>query len=368
MKPVIIPTTDVNSERGVIVAWKVDSREAVQEGETVAEIETSKAVIEVPAPVDGLLLQLFDEGTEIELEHPIAGVFDDQAELEAYLRRAAERKKEEPKSSDVHATVKARKRAEELGVDLAALTVTGLITVKHVEAAARRNAPTDLPEPLSPASGQRVLLIGGGLGATQVIDIFRGDESQSAVAILDDDASKWGSHVYSVPVCGGTDRLAELFEAKTFDAVTVAISTSVAARRKFRERCASLGIPLANAVDRTSKIAADATIGTGNVICAFCHLGTSTVIGDNNFLSAYNSYDHHNILGNDISTGPGCMTSGQVALADGCRLGTGVFIEPHVKLGENVRVASGAVIVKDVPADHTVKTKTVTTVVVPNRN
>jgi acetyltransferase-like isoleucine patch superfamily enzyme len=74
------------------------------------------------------------------------------------------------------------------------------------------------------------------------------------------------------------------------------------------------------------------------------------------------------VLGSDISTGPGCMTSGQVKIGDRCRLGTGIFIEPHVELGEDVRVASGSVIVKDVPARHTVKTKMVTTVVVPNRD
>jgi acetyltransferase-like isoleucine patch superfamily enzyme len=48
-------------------------------------------------------------------------------------------------------------------------------------------------------------------------------------------------------------------------------------------------------------------------------------------------------------------------------LGTGIFIEPGVELGAGVQVASGAVIVRSVPADHAVKTKIVTTVVVPRR-
>ena len=103
------------------------------------------------------------------------------------------------------------------------------------------------------------------------------------------------------------------------------------------------------------------------MICAFCHIGTGAVVGDNNFISAYNSFEHHNVLGSDSSTGPGCMTSGDVRLGDGVRLGTGIFVEPHVELGDDARVASGAIITSSVPAGHTVKTKLVTTTVVAPR-
>jgi acetyltransferase-like isoleucine patch superfamily enzyme len=110
------------------------------------------------------------------------------------------------------------------------------------------------------------------------------------------------------------------------------------------------------------------TFGSGNVVCAFCHFGVGTVVGDNNFLSAANSYDHHNRLGSDISTGPACATSGLVVLGDRVRLGTGIYVEPHVEIGDDVQVASGSVIVASVPAGHTVKRRVVTTTVVAQRN
>ena len=144
-------------------------------------------------------------------------------------------------------------------------------------------------------------------------------------------------------------------------------SDSVPARARLREALAANGIPLANAIDPTARIAADVTFGTGNIVCAFCHFGVGTVVGDNNFLSAYNSYDHHNRLGSDIATGPACTTSGLVVLGDRIRLGTGIYVEPHVEIGDDVQVASGSVIVASVPAGHAVKRRTVTTVVVPRR-
>ena len=187
------------------------------------------------------------------------------------------------------------------------------------------------------------------------------------MAVVDDDASRWAGEVMGVPVVGGFERLVKLFGEGAFDAAIIAISTSVPARARLREALAANGIPLANAIDPTARISADVTLGTGNVVCAFCHFGVGTVVGDNNFLSAYNSYDHHNRLGSDISTGPACTTSGLVVLGDRVRLGTGIHLEPHVELGDDVQVASGSVIVASVPAGHAVKRRTVTTAVVPRR-
>jgi acetyltransferase-like isoleucine patch superfamily enzyme len=59
------------------------------------------------------------------------------------------------------------------------------------------------------------------------------------------------------------------------------------------------------------------------------------------------------------------MTSGEVRIEDRARLGTGIFVEPKLTIGEGAVVASGAIIVRSVPPNHAVKTKVVTTTVVP---
>ncbi|MGZ4330329.1 MAG: acetyltransferase, partial [Solirubrobacteraceae bacterium] len=279
--------------------------------------------------------------------------------------------------SEEHAgriTAPARNRAAELGVDIdeVARGTSELVTAKVVDAFAARvgagSVGVDLPDPLAaPAGVRRLLVIGAGLGATQVLDILLHDESQQAVAVVDDDPTRFGTYVDGLPVIGGVDRALDLFGAGAFDAAVIAISTSVPARTRLRQRCEQAGLPLANVIDPTARIARGVRMGTGNVVCANCHFGVGTVIGDNNFISAFNSFDHHSELGSDISTGPGCMTSGLVTIGDRCRLGTGIFIEPHVVLGAGVQIASAAVIVGSVPPDHAVKTKVVTTTVVAIR-
>jgi acetyltransferase-like isoleucine patch superfamily enzyme len=370
MRPIIVPTTDVNSETAIVTAWNVHDRSPVEAGDIVAEVETSKSVLDVVAPEAGYLLRCAEEGEEIVLVRPLAYLFPSPEALDEHAAHLAETTAAASASADgVRATAPARRRAAELGIDVASLTVRDLVTVKMVEAAAGgqpAGPARELPPPLgAPSDVERIVVIGAGLGSTQVIDILAAGGSKKPVAIVDDDRDRWAAQVGGVPVVGGTQQLREHYAENHFDSAVVSISTSVPARTRFRELCGELGIPLANAIDPTARITAEVQLGAGNVVCAFCHFGVGTRIGDNNFLSAYNSFDHHNVLGSDISTGPGCITSGLVRIGDRARLGTGIFVEPHVELGAGVQVASGAVIVSSVPDEYAVKRRVATMTTVP---
>jgi acetyltransferase-like isoleucine patch superfamily enzyme len=375
MKPVMIPTSDVNSMTAVVTRWRVPDRSRVQAGELVAEVETSKAVIEVVTPDSGYLLRGAEEGEEVSLLQPLAHLFLTSEALEEHAARRAEAVAHAAAttSTAVRATAPAIRRAAELGVDLAAVGTGGLVTAKIVEAAAGNGAtpapPPELPLPLeAPSGAERVAVIGAGFGAMQVIDIFASDPTtQQAVAIVDEDQSRWAERVAGVPVVGGTQQLEALFGDGRFDSAVISIGSSVPARTRFRELCSDLGIPLTNAIDPTARICSDVQIGTGNIVCAYCHFGVGTRVGDNNVLSAYNSFDHHNVLGSDIATGPGCTTSGLVRIGNGVRFGMGIFVEPHLEIGDGAQVASGSVIVTSVPPRYAVKRRVVTTTTVPIR-
>jgi acetyltransferase-like isoleucine patch superfamily enzyme len=374
MKPVMIPTTDVNSATAVVTVWHVADRSSVQVGDLVAEVETSKAVLDVAVQDSGYLLRAAEVGDEISLLEPLAHLFPTPEALDEHAahRAAAAARAAAATADAVRATAPAVRRAEELGVDLVALGTGGLVTVKMVEAAAGNgaSAPTpDLPLPLDvPSDLERVAVIGAGFGATQVIDIFAAaDSAQRAVAIVDEDETRWAERVAGVPVVGGLRQLEALFADGRFDAAVIAVGTSVAARARLRELCGGLGIPLTNAIDPTARICSDVQLGTGNVVCAYCHFGVGTRVGDNNILSAYNSFDHHNVLGSDIATGPACTTSGLVRIGDRVRFGMGIFVEPHLDIGDGAQVASGSVIVTSVLPGHAVKRRVVTTTTVPIR-
>jgi acetyltransferase-like isoleucine patch superfamily enzyme len=86
-------------------------------------------------------------------------------------------------------------------------------------------------------------------------------------------------------------------------------------------------------------------------------MGACAKIGNNNFISAYCSIEHHNELHNHSSFGPGVLTSSKVIIKDRVRFGTGIFIEPHITIGEDSIIASGAIITKDIPSNTLIKTQ-----------
>jgi acetyltransferase-like isoleucine patch superfamily enzyme len=204
----------------------------------------------------------------------------------------------------------------------------------------------------------KIIIIGAGLGATQVMDILqsrqRANISELVPCLIDDDEKLWGTTQHGVRVIGGSDLLEELADKHEDYVAVISISTSIRARMLLSDKCIAAGIPLATVYHATSYIGPTVRMGVGNVICAYCHFGAHTVVGDNNFFSAYNSFDHHNVIGNHCSTGPANATSGIVEIGSRVRLGTGIHVEPHWKIGDDSFIASGCLIREDIPPNSKV--------------
>ena len=96
-------------------------------------------------------------------------------------------------------------------------------------------------------------------------------------------------------------------------------------------------------------------LGQGNVLCSFVHLGVATRLGDNNFVAAHSSIDHHNVIGSHSLFGPGCLLSGRVRVGDECLFGSGVIVQPNLSIGSNSKIASGSVILRDIQDNESVR-------------
>ena len=70
-KPVRVPQETVNDERVRLVRWRVEEGAPVEPGAVLAEIETSKSVLEVTAGEGGFLRRAASEGDWV----PVGGVF-----------------------------------------------------------------------------------------------------------------------------------------------------------------------------------------------------------------------------------------------------------------------------------------------------
>ena len=75
---VILPKVDMDMETGTIEAWHVKEGDQVRQGDTIFEIGTNKAVMEVEAPATGAIRNIKAEtGVPISVGTPVAWIYLD---------------------------------------------------------------------------------------------------------------------------------------------------------------------------------------------------------------------------------------------------------------------------------------------------
>ncbi|WP_115864766.1 dihydrolipoamide acetyltransferase family protein [Halorussus litoreus] len=178
-----LPDVGEGINEGEIVTWLVEEGDAVTEDQPVAEVETDKAIVEVPAPVDGTVREIIpDEGEMVKVGSVII-TFDVEGEpveeqTEGEAQRAAESGESGAESGAaaeseqattqgeateetvseasadevstgegrVFAAPSARRLARELGIEIAAVEgsgPSGRVTERDVRAAAEGDDSTD---------------------------------------------------------------------------------------------------------------------------------------------------------------------------------------------------------------------------------
>jgi acetyltransferase-like isoleucine patch superfamily enzyme/glycine cleavage system H lipoate-binding protein len=157
MLEIVLTREDANTEFALLAEWLVQDRAEVEQGQPVCVVETTKATVEVEAPGAGTIVQLYDEGVEVELGKTIARIAQSAEELAQIEYEPDERAApaETASPTERRATKKAVALAERHGLDIADIDKRGFITEKDVEELlARRKAgapgaPESLLEGLS---------------------------------------------------------------------------------------------------------------------------------------------------------------------------------------------------------------------------
>jgi len=117
---------------------------------------------------------------------------------------------------------------------------------------------------------------------------------------------------------------------------------------------AVLGAPpqdLSFSPERKTKV----QIGNDNVIREYCtiHLGSpdgsSTTIGDKNFLMAGAHIGHNCVIGNNVIIANNCLLAGHVLVDDGAFLGGGSTFHQFMHIGRLVMVQGSSAFGKDLP-------------------
>lgn len=165
---VIMPALGMAQETGKILRWLKTDGEAVSKGEPLMEIETDKVTVEVEAPADGTLALRAAEGDEVGVGKAVAVIVGagepvpEPASVDAAAAPSADPQPVadiEPETAPATqgrssrrqlASPKARRLAQEHGIELAAVVGSGphgAVVAADVEALGGNGAIADAPPP-----------------------------------------------------------------------------------------------------------------------------------------------------------------------------------------------------------------------------
>jgi pyruvate dehydrogenase E2 component (dihydrolipoamide acetyltransferase) len=153
---------------GEIVKWLVKEDDSIEEDQTLAEVETDKAVVEVPSPYAGTVLKLhFQEKDIVKVGQTLVTIGESGESLDEAMPDPATPKPSEPEKPaptvvgqlkvtsqeirDILATPKVRRAALQLGIDIKTVSGSGpggRITEEDVQRVATASqAPEDTRKP-----------------------------------------------------------------------------------------------------------------------------------------------------------------------------------------------------------------------------
>jgi len=162
MSKFVMPSLGADMESAVLMEWKVKEGDEVKKGDIIAEVETSKGVIEIEIFDDGVVEKLLvepetdckvgdtialirstNDSLEEDMKQDIPHVKEENTEIE--VKQEVPHANDESKTEEKHIKISpaAKKRAKELNVDLSKiiLKIDGKIGLSDVENAVKKTKP-----------------------------------------------------------------------------------------------------------------------------------------------------------------------------------------------------------------------------------
>jgi sugar O-acyltransferase (sialic acid O-acetyltransferase NeuD family) len=354
----------------------VENDAHVKKGQIIFEIEGAKAIFEVTSEVDGFFYSIIREGDRFKVGQKIGYISKSKLEFFSETILDFESELRQIPNEEYHGLNFSEPAIEYLRTSMYRtqivenlLGTAGLVTtamIKDLETTLGRANRTLRPIEtkfwstyLNERSSKDIcILIGGGFGAIQTLDVLHANDSIVPIGYVSDTKDDLVDQL-GLPLLGDTslENLKALAEENKGVKFFLTVGFSPSLRCKILQDFKKLNIELESLIHPTAIIGANVEIGAGTLIFAHVHVGTGSVIGEACFISSNSSIEHHNRIGEGFCTGPNLNTSGGVTIGREVKFGMNIGIEPGISVGDNCIVASGSVLTSDLANGSVLKSR-----------
>lgn len=339
--PLVIPRESVSDDVVLLGEWLVGDGQQVAAGQIVAHVETSKAIVEIAAPVSGFLRHGAVEGAELAVGEAIGSIAPSPI-AQQEPREAPELVRGE---KEARFSRRARALMEKHGIPPDAFAGLALVSEEDVRRLVFREEKLALP-----VSERSILVFGAGGHGKMCLDVLKRMPEFALYGIVDDDRSiSIGEKILDIPVVGrGGDLDAFFRDGIRFIVNGVGAITNHGLREKLYRRMKETGFAVPTITHPNASVESSARIGAGSQIFAGAVVGSSAVTGENCIVNSSSVVSHDCVLGSNVHVAPGALLAGGVVVGDNTLIGMGCTIYLHVRIGRDVTIFNGANITKDV--------------------
>jgi sugar O-acyltransferase (sialic acid O-acetyltransferase NeuD family) len=341
---IIIPLLNANEPEARLVGIHAKDGQAVEKGELLFTIETTKAAADIESPETGFVRLLAKEGDTLEVGDKIAVITEtaeEPFESESDGRTSAT-------TGDLRITKPARALAESLGLDLATLPTDRLVTEEIVRQSAEVTETFAIELPAS--NKPYILIYGAGGHAKSVMEMVLQNNVHAIAGILDDDKRLAGKQVLGVPVLGTRELIPTLLKQGVILAAnSVGGIIDIGVRVRIFKILESAGFTFPALIHPRATVEPSAKVGEGVQVFANAYVGAEAVLHPRCMVNTNAVVSHDCEIGAYTHIAPGALLAGHIHVGERTLIGMGVTTTIGVKIGSGVRIGNGAIVLADVP-------------------
>jgi len=350
--PIKIPLLNPNEPDALLVSLAVPEGAAVNAGQVVAVVETTKATGEIEAEASGFFVGIqFSEGDMLQAGDVLGYIGETANAKDRSLPPWAEHQvsaiEEQPDVASLRITEPARQLALAQGLALEDLPQGPLVTrqmvIDHLSSA------EPLPEQVVPEGETRLLIYGAGGHGCSLAALVRCSEDYDLVGFLDDGLPV-GMEVEGLPVLGGAQQLAELAQTGICLAVNgVGGIGDLPARLVVYARLAKAGFYCPTVIHSSAYLENSAVLADGIQVYPFAYVGIRARIDYGCIINTGAIVSHDCSLEPYVNLSPGATLAGGVRVGEASLVGMRATVNLNVRIGKRARVGNGATVKADVP-------------------
>ncbi|MBX9771600.1 MAG: hypothetical protein K2X29_09530 [Candidatus Obscuribacterales bacterium] len=347
---VVAPEINPNDQEIWIVSWAIEPGVKVTKGQIICQLETTKAIFDLPAEIEGYLYPSCAPGHAVSVGSTIAWLLPEPnpALIPAQSAQAEQDASAKLISHQAKALMQKHGLSEADFPSLTQIRSTDIEKYLSQDKSIGQTAAPDL-NTLKIADNS-LLIYGTGNHSLVVWDTIQRGSSYVACAFVD--YSPRFNQYCQLPVFPDST-LAALYERglRLMHICLPDAEQELAVADKARK----VGFKLVNVIDPTAVISQTASLGNNIFLGAQTIVGPLSQIGDFSRLLNGASVAHHAKLGNCVRITDGARIAGTVTIGDRTLIGLGVTVNYYLTIGKDVVVVSGASVFNNVLDAHVVR-------------